>query len=389
MPFATQSRHPSPSTGRNCYASSRHKKFTSRIFSHVLNGVRKGERSSISRCTRKEHSPARRLFVRLKASATRRNVGILVRRLTDFYVISTNVRVICSDLLLDELIDRHTQGGWSYQRDCPQAALEPTCLALLALRVRDVAVRRCGVESLLRLQKRDGSWPAIAGDNEGCGFSGLAVLTLHDFGVERSAERGIEWLVRCYGTEARWLWRWKFRARDTHVRFDPGKYGWPWQAGTLSWVVPTAFAVIALKQCFSVRPSRKIAKRIRLGVQMLLDRACPCGGWNAGNGVVYGAPMSPHLDTTAIAFMALHGEYDNGVIAKSLLWLERETRNCLAPWSLAWSILAMNAYGFSVSNAQARLGAMPVSKLEDTATLAVAALALDCTMYGNPFEVTT
>jgi hypothetical protein len=122
---------------------------------------------------------------------------------------------------------------------------------------------------------------------------------------------------------------------------------------------------------------------------MLLDRACPDGGWNAGNGIVYGAPMKPHVDATAIALLALHGENDNGEIAKSLLWLESETRNCLAAWSLAWSILAMSAYGFSVSNAQARLGAMPVSKLEDTATLAVAALALDCTMHGNPFKVTT
>jgi hypothetical protein len=316
-------------------------------------------------------------------------VGILVRRLTDFYVISTNVRVICSDLLLDELIDRHTQGGWSYQRDCPQAALEPTCLALLALRERDVAGSRYGVESLLRLQRPDGSWPAIAGDNEGCGFSGLAVLTLQNFGVERSTEWAIKWLVQWRGKEAKWLWRWKFRAQDTHVRFDPGKYGWPWQPGTLSWVVPTAFAVIALKRCFLRHRSRKLTNRIRRGVEMLLNRACPCGGWNAGNGVVYGAPMSPHLDTTAVALLALHGEYDNGVIATSLLWLVRETRNCRAPWSLAWSILAMNAYGFAVSNAQARLGTMPVSKLEDTATLAIAALALDCTMHGNPFDVTT
>ncbi len=122
---------------------------------------------------------------------------------------------------------------------------------------------------------------------------------------------------------------------------------------------------------------------------MLFDRACPDGGWNAGNGIVYGALMNRHLDATAIALLALQRERDCDLIVKSLLWLRQEARDCSAPWSLAWSILAMNAYGFSVSNAQARLGAMPVSKLEDTATLAVAALALDCTMHGNPFEVTT
>jgi hypothetical protein len=38
---------------------------------------------------------------------------------------------------------------------------------------------------------------------------------------------------------------------------------------------------------------------------MLLDRACPGGGWNAGNGVVYGTALAPHPDDTAIALLAL------------------------------------------------------------------------------------
>jgi hypothetical protein len=32
---------------------------------------------------------------------------------------------------------------------------------------------------------------------------------------------------------------------------------------------------------------------------MLLDRMCPGGGWNAGNSVVYGVPLTPHIDATA------------------------------------------------------------------------------------------
>jgi uncharacterized protein (DUF362 family) len=55
-------------------------------------------------------------------------------------------------------------------------------------------------------------------------------------------------LIRCHGKEGQWLGRWKFLARDTLVCFDPAKYRWPWQTGTLSWVVPTAFAVTALKR---------------------------------------------------------------------------------------------------------------------------------------------
>ena len=122
---------------------------------------------------------------------------------------------------------------------------------------------------------------------------------------------------------------------------------------------------------------------------MLLDRACPGGGWNAGNGVVYGAPMNPHLDATAIALLALQRERECDLIVKSLLWLRKEARGCPAPWSLAWSILAMRAYGLPVSQEQQRLWAMSRDQFEDTATLAVAAIALDCTGHGNPFEVMT
>jgi hypothetical protein len=41
-----------------------------------------------------------------------------------------------------------------------------------------------------------------------------------------------------------------------------------------------------------------VEKRLRLGAAMLLDRACPGGGWNAGNAVVYGVPLRPHIDAT-------------------------------------------------------------------------------------------
>jgi len=309
--------------------------------------------------------------------------------LTSFKLFSTTRVVIDSAILLNELARRQTHNGWSHHPNCPQAALEPTCLALLALRSRDTPRRSLGIESLLRFQNPDGSWAALAGDREGCGLTSLAVLTLNNFGVASHVERAIEWLLRCRGKEAHWRWRWKFHARDTHVRFDPSKFGWPWQPGTLSWVVPTAFAVIALKQCFSCRRNRNVACRIRRGVELLLDRTCPCGGWNAGNGVVYGLPMAPHIDTTAIALLALRDEPDSYLVKRSLVWLEREARDCQAPWSVAWSILAMHAYGWSVGGAQARLRAMSLDRFEETAALDVAAMALDCTEHGNPFEVMT
>jgi hypothetical protein len=277
--------------------------------------------------------------------------------------------------------------GWSHHPGSAQAALEPTCLALLALRSQDTSARNLEIESLLRLENPDGSWPAFAGAQEGCGLTGLAVVTLNNCGASSNVLDSIEWLIRLRGKESHWLWRWKFRARDTHVGFNPGKFGWPWEPGTLSWVVPTAFSIIALRQCFPSHRKQKLQNRIRLGVEMLLDRSCPGGGWNAGNGIVYGTPMTPHLDTTAIALLALHRERKCDLIAKSLLWLRQEARISPSAWSLAWSVLAMHAYGFPVSSTQARLRAMTMDQLEDTATLAIAAIALGCTIHGNPFEV--
>lgn len=277
--------------------------------------------------------------------------------------------------------------GWSYRPECAQVALEPTCLALLALHQKGKHATVPGMESLLRFEHPDGAWPALAGDQDGCGLTGLAVLALSKFRNGRNLDRSINWLLRCRGKEAHALWKWKFHRQDTHVKFDPGKYGWPWQPGTLSWVVPTAFSVIALKRCSTRHRSRKVRDRIRLGVEMLLDRACPDGGWNAGNGVVYGAAMNPHLDTTAIALLALQKERKCDLIAKSLSWLRQEATSCQSAWSLAWSILAMHAYGLPVVEEQGRSSGMSRDQFEDTATLAIKAIALDCMEHGNPFQV--
>ena len=281
-------------------------------------------------------------------------------------------------------------GGWSYGSSVRQAALEPTCLSLLALRWDSGPGRSRGLELLLGMQNPNGSWPAFSGDDsEGSGLTALAVIALINNGeMALQTERGVEWLVRTNGRESHWLWRWKFETTDTHVRFDPKKFGWPWQPGTCSWVIPTAFSMIALKQAFVCCKPDRVNLRIRRGEEMLLDRACPGGGWNAGNGVVYGVPLTPHLDATATALLALGGEQSNGAIASGLDWLERRAKTCAAPWSLAWSILALDAYGRPVEGLLARLCTLSdKGLLANSATLAAMILAIDCLVQGNVFKV--
>jgi hypothetical protein len=58
-------------------------------------------------------------------------------------------------------------------------------------------------------------------------------------------------------------------------------------------------------------------KRINLGVEMLLDRTCVDGGWNSGSSVVYGVALRPHVESTAIALLALQDEKRTEGIQKS------------------------------------------------------------------------
>jgi hypothetical protein len=299
-------------------------------------------------------------------------------------------RVMCASLK-SALIERQLTGaGWGYRPGSTQPALEPTCLALLALRWDPGPVRTCGLKFLLGVQNPNGSWPAFTGDDgEGSGLSALAVMALINNGeMPLQAERGLKWLLNSKGKESNWPWRWKFRTSDTHVRFDPDKFGWPWMHGTCSWVIPTAFSLVALKQGFVCCQTDQVSFRIRRGIDMLLDRACPGGGWNAGNGVVYGVPMAPHLDTTAIALIALRGEERSDTIAAGLGWLERTAATCSAPWSLAWSSLALDAYDRPIEDLTNRLCALKDSgQLWDSATLALVIVALDCPVRGNVFKV--
>jgi len=104
-----------------------------------------------------------------------------------------------------------------------------------------------------------------------------------------------------------------------------------------SWVVPTSFS-LSPQQWFPPNGASRANFRIELGVQMLLDRVCPGGGWNAGNGVVYGVPLAPHPDATAIALVALVTQTLNPTVQQSLDWLEHAVLTRSAPWSLAWAL---------------------------------------------------
>ncbi len=280
-------------------------------------------------------------------------------------------------------------GGWSYFGS-QQSSVETTSLAAMALSTESLEATRSGLGKLSRLQRRDGAWPAFVGDTEASWTTALVLCALNGTGEFVSArEKAFQWLVSERGREGHWFWRWKFKTADRKVRFDPDKYGWPWALGSASWVIPTAFSVIALKQYTVCNRLEASEKRIQLGVEMLLDRVCFDGGWNSGNSDVYGEPLRPHLEATAIALLALQDERRSTMIQKSLEWLKHNAASVDAVSSLAWCILTLFVYQEPMDGLKNRLLTIVEDgpDIQNNATLATAILALKCGEMIHPFVV--
>ena len=280
-------------------------------------------------------------------------------------------------------------GGWAYF-DSVQESLEATCLAELALAPEMQASSSAAILFLLKSQLSDGGWPAFLGDSEGSWTTALALCTLNSTGDFTAArEKAFRWLYAERGREGHWFWRWKFKTSDRNVRFDPDKYGWPWVTGSASWVIPTAFSIIAIEQFTVCNRSEESEKRIHLGVEMLLDRACVDGGWNSGNSLVYGVPLRPHVEATAIALLALQDEQRTEMVQKSLSWLRQNAASVDSVSSLAWCILTLFVYQEPIGGLRNRLATIigDGHDIRNNATLATALLALKCGEMIHPFEV--
>ena len=292
--------------------------------------------------------------------------------------------------LLEELRGRELRGGgWSFFGS-RQVSLEATSLATLCLLAERPFEALWLAKLLSGVQLADGSWPSFVGDRESSWTTALAICALNSVNdPSKARERGESWLLRSKGREGHWFWRWKFKTADRNVQFDPDKFGWPWISGSASWVIPTAFSIIAIKQFTACNRSEASEKRIHLGVEMLLDRACVGGGWNSGNSVVYGVPLRPHIEATAIALLALQDERRSELIQRSLVWLKKEADSVDSVSSLAWCILSLFVYQESVEALKNRLATIMGDgrDIRNNATLATGILALKCGEMIHPFVV--
>jgi hypothetical protein len=262
----------------------------------------------------------------------------------------------------------------------PCQGIEETALGALALRSAGAKP-----DALLRAQQPSGAWSAFPGAGPPNAFhTALALLALKVFpapAIKASADRAFSWLSDLQGYENHWLWKWKFRFFDRQVRFDPTKSGWPWIPGTISWVAPTALAVLAF------RAWRRESSRLSTAAEMLTDRACLHGGWNAGNSVVFGVGLDPHPDFTVMALLALRGlrSVDQTVITSALDYLLARLSASTSTYSLAWGVMALSAYRrHEASSLRSRLAqSLDLARISvlPLRVLALAALALEEPTY--------
>ena len=77
------------------------------------------------------------------------------------------------------------------------------------------------------------------------------------------------------------------------------------------------------------------------GIAMLSDRQCQDGGWNYGNRIVWGTPLEPYIQTTAMGLLALQGSSAPDTATAAVAVIERNWAQEPGPMSLALSLIAL------------------------------------------------
>ncbi len=290
-----------------------------------------------------------------------------------------------SDVLVAALLEaRNDDGGWPATRG-GSSTTETTALATMALAsTGDAEMDRPAAGGrgwLVSRQRSDGGWPTTTAVDESSWMTAPAVLGLaSDPGTRPAAIRGAQWLLGREGQGLGWFARiffWLFPEKKA-TEIDTELTGWPWSAGTFSWIEPTAYSLLALKKLGGALTDARAPRRVARGEALVYDRMCPGGGWNYGNARVMGESLSPYADTTALALMALHDRDPRETTRHSLRVLDELTRDSRSGLALGWSALCFDLYGVSSTVLRHRLREEWAATrfLEKTKPLALAVLAL-------------
>jgi hypothetical protein len=246
-------------------------------------------------------------------------------------------------------------GAWGYRRDRgPTTEVTAiACLGLWSLRALSPSERlrsaiQRGADWLLAMQQADGSL-GLSSTLPSTGWATPYAILLWNAlesksfaggsGLWREARRrACAWLIAQTGNPAAH----ETAEVRTVVGHDTSIVGWPWIAGTHSWLEPTAMSILALD-----REGRGNHPRVTEGLRLLLDRAIRGGGWNYGNTSVFGSALRPQPGPTGLALLALAaraGMSRPRPVDPAIAYLRRALPDVRAPISLAWGVLGLRAW---------------------------------------------
>lgn len=264
-----------------------------------------------------------------------------------------------------ERLARRPIGGYHAEGE---SASEPTAWATLALaRVGEASAAVIGAEWLAEQQASDGSVGVTESQAEPFWPTALAMLAWREVDAVRYANQiaaGAEWAF----AQEPWT-------TERHPTFghDTGIAGWSWAPDTHSWLEPTAFFSVALRETgHADHPRRHEA------VRLLIDRLLPSGGANYGNTTVFGQELLQHVHSSGVVAWALAGEaVEPARLAPTLDYLAAAVQKPTGLASLAWAARGLAAWGLGTAAEQAMAAAWKrVEQADSLHKTALFALAL-------------
>ena len=251
---------------------------------------------------------------------------------------------------------QNPDGGWGWTKG-QNSTTECSSFALLALvSLNDdqqaITIRR-GLNWLAKRQNVDGSWSLSDSLTVGSWATAMAMLVM-DLWPEYEPQviRAGKWVLEQKGNKpgflANLLLALSFKKKPVMLNDD--LIGWPWMAGTFSWVEPTSYFLIALKRIRRRLVGTNVDERIKQGESMIYDRMCDGGGWNYGNSVVYGEKLWLYADITAVALIALQDRHDTRENRVSLVALQNALKTVTSGLALSWSVICYDIYGHDSGN---------------------------------------
>jgi hypothetical protein len=237
---------------------------------------------------------------------------------------------------------QNPDGGWGYE---PRRAsvVEPAAFCVLALHAHASGPEAGrGLAYLKSCQKDSGAVGTGPRDPDGTWMAYAALLAFHALGAGAEERRLKDWALGCEDASGRFT-KEELASIKARFRYDASIRGWPWSPRTTAWVEPTALFILALRRAGV--PAAE--KRIRSGVDLILDRAVPSGGWNFGNPFSSSFELEASTMSTALALCALGAAgvpESRPEIRAGIRFMARILSGDVSTASLAWTLLALKGY---------------------------------------------